>query len=174
MSWESSVSAESSLPNMPWVMPCTRPAMPWRGSTRTWCGFRWDRERPSIRFPRRMGSVNGNFSLLCPVDLPGLQCPKTDQPAPQPGWEVKAFCRSAAAWGPQPPALARAIKFQPLRSTPSPSVKMGRKSRGQERSEGRGDDLRFTLPGWQDRTIKSKGGPSGNGVAEETQLMGSK
>lgn len=145
MSWESSVSAESNLPNTPWAIPCTHPAMPWRANTRTWCAFQWDRERPSIRSPRRMGSVSGNFSLRCPVNLPGLQCPKTNQPAPQPGWEVKAFCRCAAVWGPRPPAMERTTKFQPLRSTPSPSVKMGRKSRGQERSEGRqgaGDDLR--------------------------------
>lgn len=48
-------------------------------------------------------------------------------------------------WGPRPPAMERPTKFQPLRSTPSPSVKMGRKSKGQERSEGRGwggNDLR--------------------------------
>lgn len=139
MSWESSVSAESSLLNTPCrAIPCTRPATPWKGSTRTWCASQWDQERPSIRSPRRMGSANGNFSLQCPVNLPGLQCPKTSQPAPQPGWEVKAFCRCAAVWGPQPPAMERPTKFQPLRSTPSPSVKMGRKSRGQERSEGRG------------------------------------
>lgn len=144
MSWESSVCTEGSLPNMPWAILCTHPATPWRGSTRTWCAFQWDPERRSIRSPRRMGSVNGNFSLPCPVDLPGLQCPKTNQPAPLPGWEVKAFCRSAAAWGSRHPAMERIIKFQPLRSIPSPSVKMGRKSRGQEGS-GQGHDLRHPL-----------------------------
>lgn len=146
MSWESSVCAESSLPNMPWAIPCTLPARPWRGSTRTWCAFQCDRERPSIRSPRRRGSVSGNFSLPCPVNLPESQLPRTSQPAPQPGWEVKAFCRSAAAWGPRPPAMERIIKFQPLRSTPSPSVRLGRKSRGQERSEGGGNDLRHHSP----------------------------
>lgn len=63
--------------------------------------------------------------------------------------------------------MERTTKFQPLRSTPSPSVKMGRKSRGQERSEGRGLrgmslgthptsylEGQFTLPGGQDRTMR--------------------
>lgn len=151
MSWNSSVSAKSSLPNGPWDTPCTHPATPRRGSTRTWCASPWAQERPSIRSPRQMGSVNGSFSLPCLVDLPRLQCPKTNQPATQPGWEVKAFCRSAAAWGPRPPAMEKTIKFQPLRSTPSPSVKTGRKSRGQERSEGRGDNLRHVHSSWMTR-----------------------
>lgn len=145
MSWEFSVSAESSLPKVPWATPCTHPATPWRGSTGTWCASLWAQERPSIKSPRRMGSVNGSFSLPCPVDRPGLQCPKTDQPAPRPGWGAKAFCRSAAARGSRLPAMERTIQLQPLRSTPSPSVKTGRKSRGQERSEGRGDNLRHPL-----------------------------
>lgn len=179
MSWESNVSAESSLRNTPWAIPCTRPATPSRGNTRTWFASQWDLERPSIRSPRRMGSVNGNFSLRCPVNLPGLQCPKTSQPAPQPGWEAKAFCRCAAVRGPPPIAVERPTKFQPLRSTPSPSVKMGRKSRGQERSEkrkglrgkGRWSQAHTPLPTWKssslfldEETGPGNGGPAGNGV----------
>ena len=129
MSWESSVCDESSPPNTPWATRCTHPATSWRDSARTWFAFRWALQRPSIRSPRRMGSVNGKFSLPYPADLPGWRWPETHQPAPLPGWEVKAFCKCAVAWGPRPPVMERIIRFRPLRSTPSPSVKMGRKSR---------------------------------------------
>lgn len=88
-----------------------------------------------------MESVSGNISLLCTVDQPGSQCPKTSQRAPQLGWEVKVFCRSAAAWTPQPPTSERTIKFQPLRSTPSPSVKMEKKFREQGQKRGLGENI---------------------------------
>lgn len=145
MSWESSVCDESSPPNTPWATRCMHPATPWRDSTRTWFAFRWDLQRPSIRSPRQMGSVNGKFSLPYPADLPGWRWPETRQPAPLPGWEVKAFCKCAVAWGPRHPVMERIIRSQPLRSTPSPSVKMGRKSKGQERSEGQEGDLKHPL-----------------------------
>lgn len=138
MCWESSASADGSLLSMPWATPCTHPARPWRDSRETWFVSPWARERLSIRSPRQTESVNGSFSLPCPRDRQGLQCRRNNLPVPQPGWEVKAFCRSAAVWGPRPPASKKVTKFQPLRSIPSPSVKMGRKSRKRERSQEEG------------------------------------
>ena len=128
MSWEHSASQESKQQRSnPQASTSTIPlAKAWRAA-KVWSVSLLAQEKPSIRFPSRMGSANGRSSLLCKACLRKMQFLKT---VLLPKQKVKVSSRNAAVQALQGTLSTKIVKCQALKYTPSPSVKMGRTSNG--------------------------------------------
>lgn len=128
MSWEPSASQGSKQQRSnPQISTSTIPlAKAWRVA-KAWSVSLLAQEKPSIRFPSQMGSANGRYSLLFKACLQKMQFLRT---VLLPRQKVKVSSRNAAVQALQGTLSMKTVKCQPLKHTPSPSVKMGRTSKG--------------------------------------------
>lgn len=131
MSWERSASQESmQRKSNPQASTSIIPtARAWEVAE-VWSVSPSAREKPSIRFPKLMGSVNGRFSPPRKACRRKTRSLRTSPAALLPKWKAKASSRSAAVRALQGTRCMKTAKCQPLKFTPWPSVRTGRMSKG--------------------------------------------